>query len=36
MTFKRFNYLAILSTHKELNDTLDFVATGNEFASKYD
>ena len=36
MTTKRFNNLAILSTHKDLTDTINFVDIGNEFAAKYD
>jgi hypothetical protein len=36
MTTKRFNNLAILTTHKELTDTIDLVAVGNEFANKND
>lgn len=35
MTTKRFNNLAILTTHKELTDKIDFVSVGNEFASKH-
>ena len=30
------NNLAILSTHKDLTDTINFVDIGNEFAAKYD
>ena len=36
MLTKRFNNLAILSTHKDLTDTFDFIAVGNEFADKHD
>lgn len=36
MTTKRFNNLAILSTHKDLTDTINFIDIGNEFAAKYD
>ena len=36
MLTKRFNNLAILSTNKDLTDTLDFIVVGNEFADKHD
>ena len=36
MTTKRFNYLSILSIHKELTDSINLVNIGNEFVSKYD
>ena len=36
MTTKRFKNLAILTTHKQLTDEIDFVSVGNEFASKHD
>ena len=36
MTTKRFNNLSILSTHKELTDSINLVNIGNEFALKYD
>ena len=36
MTTKRFNNLSILSIHKELTDSINFIDTGNEFALKYD
>ena len=36
MTTKRFNNLAMLSTHKTLTDAINFLIFGNEFASKND
>jgi hypothetical protein len=36
MSTKRFNNLAILTTHKELIDNVDFLEIGNDFANKHD
>ena len=36
MKTKRFNNLAILTTHKDLVDDKDYISIGNEFASKHE
>ena len=36
MAQKRFNAIAILSSHKDLMDTLDLISVGNEFVSLHD
>ena len=36
MATKRFNNLSVLSIHKELTDSINFVNIGSEFALKYD